>query len=217
MGARMGGVIKAFGVTVRGNADLAIGAVSGLTIGNALLDFFASQQASTLIGSIAQFIAQVVVTRVATQRLYPEPFPPRVGGFFLLSILTSVGVVAGLAMVILPGLYLAARWLVAGPVMLVERDGVIEAMRRSWVITAPLAWPICWLLAVLWAPALLVVFIGSFWAEMFNGAASESTNLAVLALTYFAMASASVASWIAAVAAFGLLDPKIGGSSGTLA
>ncbi len=196
---------KALGTTVRGNADLAIGAVGALTVGNVLLDCFASEQVSMLTGSVAQFIAQVVVTRVATQRIIPEPFPPRVGGFFLLSLLGSIGVLTGLAIVILPGLYLAARWLVAGPVLLVERDGVIQAMRRSWVITAPLVWPIAGLLLILWAPAVLAVFGAGTSAEMLYAVIPEITEVMVLGLVYFAMAIASVGSWLAAVATFGLL------------
>ncbi len=208
-GLNFSDLTNALSATVRGNAGLVIGAVGGLTIGNVLLDRFTPAQASALIGNMAVFAAQVIVTRVATQRLGPEPLIPRVGGFFVLGLLGGIGVLAGLVFAIVPGLYLAARWLVAGPVLLVERDGVVAAMRRSWSITAPVAWPLSCLLLMLWVPAVLVAFGGGFLAGLFYSAGSETTDLAISAVAYFVMASASVASWLTAVATFGLLRPQV--------
>ena len=205
----LGGLIGALGQTARDNASPALGAVGALTIGNVLLDRFASAQASALVGNMAVFGAQVIVTRIATQRLVSEQLMPRVGAFFLLGLLGGIGVLAGLVFAIVPGLYLAARWLVAGPILLIERDGVVAAMRRSWIITAPLAWALSGLLLMLWAPTAIVTFGAGFLAGMFHGAASETADLALLTLTYFALATASVASWLTAVAMFGLLQPQL--------
>lgn len=203
--ARLGELVEALGVTARRNAGLAIGAVCGLTIGNSLLDYLVSQQLSNLIGSVIGFVAQVVVTRVATQRIVPEPFPPRVGGFLLLSLLGTLGVLAGLVCAVLPGLYLAARWLAAGPIMLVERDGVISAMRRSWGITAPVAWPLCGLLLILWAAACLVVFGAAVLVNLSDVEPYGTAKLIIQGVVYLAMFIALVGSWLAAVSTFGLL------------
>lgn len=209
-GIALGRLIEAFRATARDNASLAIGAVAGLTIGNLALDSFASQQASTFIGSIAQFMAQVIVTRWAMQRRTGAPLPPNVAGFFLLNLLGSIGVLAGLALLVLPGLYLAARWLVAGPILLVEREGPIAAMERSWHLTAPMAWPLATLLALLWVPALLLAFGGGLLATFaYEEAASQTNELIVSGLLYLMMSVVSVASWLAAVAAYNVIRPEI--------
>lgn len=210
-GTDLGELIDAFGATVRANATLAIGAVVGLTIGNALLDRFASAQASTLIGSFAGFAAQVIVTRLAMQRREAESIAPNVAGFFLLNLLSTIGVLTGLVLLVLPGLYLAARWLVAGPILLVEREGAIAAMRRSWQLTAPIAWPLASLLALLWVPILLVAFGGGILAaSALEDATTQTGDLAMSVLIYLAMFAASVASWLAAVATYDVLRPQLG-------
>lgn len=45
----------------------------------------------------------------------------------------SVIIIAGLFLVLL--VYVAARWLVAGPILVAERLGPIQALRRSWRLT----------------------------------------------------------------------------------
>lgn len=207
-GPRLGEMMEALGATARRNAGIATGAVCGLTIGNSLLDCFASQQLSNLIGSIIGFVAQVVVTRMATQRMVPEPLPPRVGGFLLLSLLTTAGVLAGLVCAVLPGLYLAARWLAAGPIMLTEREGVISAMRRSWRITAPVALPLCGLLLMLWASTCVVVFGGALLMNLSEDIPHGATELVIQEVAYLATFTALVGSWLAAVSTFGLLSAR---------
>lgn len=202
-------LMRSFRDTARANARLAIAVISTLTIGNVLLDRFASPNVSMLIGNLAIFAAQVVVTRLATQRLVTEPLMPNVAGFFGLGIIGSAGVLAGLIFAILPGLYLAGRWLIAGPVMLVENNGVIAAMRRSWIATGPLAWSLSGLLLLFWTPAAIAAFGEGFLSGFFHGNESDGIAIASTLVTYLAMFAASVSSWLAAAAAFGLLCARV--------
>ena len=202
-------LIKSFVATARDTAGLATAVIGTLTIGNVLLDRFASPQMSMLIGNLAVFAAQVLVTRLATQRFVPEPLTPRVAGFFLLGIVGSIGVVVGLALAIVPGLYLAARWLVAGPIMLVERDGVTAALRRSWNITAPLKWSLCGLLLLFWTPVALTSFGAGFLAGLLRGDEHDAIVIGSSLVAYFSMSGALVASWLAAAATYGLLGRKL--------
>lgn len=209
-GTDLGGLIAALGATVRANAVLAIAVVAAMTIGNLVLDSFVSERASTLIGSLVGFAAQVIVTWQAMQRREKETLPPNVAGFFLLNLLGNIGVLAGLVFLVLPGLYLAARWLLAGPILLVEREGAVAAMRRSWHLTAPMAWPLATLLALLWVPPLLVAFGGGALAVTVSADISNQViELAVSGLLYLVMSVVSVASWLAAVAAYDVLRPQI--------
>ena len=49
-----------------------------------------------------------------------------------LSILYTLGVVAGFIAIILPGLVIMARWSLAQPMMLARGDGVTQALGASW-------------------------------------------------------------------------------------
>ncbi|MEM7700801.1 MAG: hypothetical protein AAF251_02580 [Pseudomonadota bacterium] len=59
---------------------------------------------------------------------------PRTGiaSFFGLSLIHSLGVLIGLVLVVLPGIYLMARWLPAFGRLLVSDEGVVRALGWSW-------------------------------------------------------------------------------------
>jgi len=50
-------------------------------------------------------------------------------------ILSVLGVGVGLLMLVIPGIFLMICWMVAVPVQVVERAGVIQSMSRSWNLT----------------------------------------------------------------------------------
>ena len=56
---------------------------------------------------------------------------PRVGRLGVAGILAVLGVVAGLLLLIVPGLVLLTWWILIAPVIVLERRGVIEAFGRS--------------------------------------------------------------------------------------
>ncbi len=55
----------------------------------------------------------------------------RLGSLFVLSLLASLGIVLGLVLLVLPGLYLAGRWFVAAPAMLAEGQSASQGLSRS--------------------------------------------------------------------------------------
>jgi hypothetical protein len=52
-----------------------------------------------------------------------------------LCIVQSVAIAVGLALLVVPGLILLGMWVVAAPVMMVERLGVIDSLKRSAELT----------------------------------------------------------------------------------
>lgn len=52
--------------------------------------------------------------------------------YFGLSILYTLGVAAGLFVIILPGLVIMARWALAQPMMIARGDGIMQALGSSW-------------------------------------------------------------------------------------
>jgi hypothetical protein len=61
---------------------------------------------------------------------------------FLIALLTTLGFVAGLVLLIVPGVILAVMWTVAGPACVVEHAGMWQAFKRSTDLTRGYRWPI---------------------------------------------------------------------------
>lgn len=90
-----------------------------------------------------------------------DAFLPYIG----LSVLYTLGVGLGFILIILPGLFLMARWSVASPLLLVRGKGVIKAMKDSWEQTKGNEFPI--IIAVV---LLMILFVGiSFGAGIVFG------------------------------------------------
>ncbi|MFC3099666.1 hypothetical protein [Altererythrobacter lauratis] len=53
-------------------------------------------------------------------------------GFLGLAVLTFLGVAIGFVMLVIPGLIIGARWLMAPSIYVDQGRGVFEAMRESW-------------------------------------------------------------------------------------
>ena len=90
-----------------------------------------------------------------------DAFLPYIG----LSILYTIGVGLGFIAIILPGLFLMARWSIATPLLLVRGSGAIKAMKDSWEQTKGNEFPI--IIAIV---LLMILFVGiSFAAGMMFG------------------------------------------------
>lgn len=75
------------------------------------------------------FLYEAVLARTGLRsRGADDAFLPFIG----LAIITALAVMAGFVALILPGLYLIARWSVAAPVLIVGGKGPIKAMQDSW-------------------------------------------------------------------------------------
>ena len=56
------------------------------------------------------------------------------------TLVAAIAVFAGLIACIVPGLYLAVRWAMAVPALLVEGRPVMESLRRSWTLVERRWW-----------------------------------------------------------------------------
>ncbi len=75
-----------------------------------------------------------------------------------LGIIVGVGVVLGMMLLIIPGIYLALRWAVAAPVLVVEKLGIFPSIGRSAVLTQNHRWAILGLV-VLYVIMIFVLYI----------------------------------------------------------
>ena len=128
-----------------------------------------------------------------------------VSGFFsylAMTIVSSAGVLAGLAILLVPGLVLFMRWFIAAPVLIARGEGPIQALKSSWELTRGYAITI--FVAGIPASLLLFGFV------VLVGRAVDGKTV-VLALLMNATGEVfSVLSIAMAVAVFGLLDRASG-------
>ncbi|HET6526174.1 hypothetical protein [Sphingopyxis sp.] len=96
---------------------------------------------------VLQAWATLTILRMAGVEL-PQQTSLRIASVFGVGLLFGLGVGLGLLLLILPGIYLAARWYLAVPTLLAEDMGVSEALSASWDRTEQY-WLSCAIVAVL--------------------------------------------------------------------
>lgn len=81
---------------------------------------------------------------------------PYLGAVALASILAGIAIVIGLALVIVPGLYLITIWAVIVPVIVIERSGAIAAFGRSRELVRGRGWHVFATLVLVYVILLVV-------------------------------------------------------------
>lgn len=114
----------------------------------------------------------------------------------LVSLLAVLGILAGLVLLIVPGLMLLTIWAAVIPVVVIERPTGIGAFRRSQELVRGHGWPVFGLIALVAALSLVVIFAvtlitvglgetaGSF-VQLVVGAALAPIVTLVTAVLYF--------------------------------
>lgn len=134
-------------------------------------------------------------TTLAILRLAGADTPPsarlRVASVFGVGLIYGLGVGLGLLLLILPGIYVAARWFVAVPILLAEDVSASEALSASWDRTEQY-WLSCAILAV-----------GAFIVQLLPaaGVTLASGNVGARWAIVVVMNAVSQAGWLFGVAA----------------
>ncbi len=79
-------------------------------------------------------------------------------------LLAGVGIALGFVLLIVPGLFLLTRWVLVTPVVVLERLGATDALRRSWHLVKGHGWTVFGVIVVTVLLALVaqVLFISVF-------------------------------------------------------
>lgn len=117
--------------------------------------------------------------------------------FFGLSLLSGFAVFVGFILLIIPGLFLIARWSIAQPLVVARGDRVMQALGESWERTRGNEFQI--LMAML---ALLVLFIGIVIA---GSALFEKTDAIGIAVTQAGSSAMSAVGLAMGTALYGLI------------
>jgi hypothetical protein len=194
----VGALLRSTLALLRGNAPLAAAAFAAMIakdVASDLLPHF--RTLAGLLGLLVPPFFQYELTLAALGRCgfaVRGHGPRRFWALVLLLIVSGLGIVLGLALLILPGLYLAVRWSVSVPVLIAERVGVIESLKRSGEQTKRRFWPILAVLALTWLLAGFLVVP----AELLLGEGKIAQTL----VTSAEISMALIFGWHAAVAIY---------------
>ncbi|MEO5773203.1 MAG: glycerophosphoryl diester phosphodiesterase membrane domain-containing protein [Sphingomicrobium sp.] len=196
---KAGQVLGAMIVETTRNMAVAAVAVAGLTAID-LVSVQLSIQGSMIISGMASLTSQYFVTRFALDRagLLPAGFTGRFGSFWGMNIVTNLATVLGLLLLIVPGLYLAARWFIAAPSILAEDRTAGEGMGESWERMKGSVWHVL--------AAILVLYLSGFGLAMAPQffVAEDNLPMALQIFSSFASSVTIVLGWLMAVGAYRL-------------
>lgn len=127
---------------VMGIAPLFLGMSGGMIYGNGYVIF-------TLVTAIVTMAASIIVQGAlifgaiedfnGRKATWQECFSVALRYFFPLlglGILVSLGVFLGFILLIIPGVIVWLGWMIAAPVLIVEKKGITDSISRSWELTA---------------------------------------------------------------------------------
>lgn len=121
--------------------------------------------------------------------------PGRVASYIGQGIVTGLGIAVGLCLLLIPGLFLYARWIAVVPLIIGDGRTMGEAMRLSWQRTEAATIPIMGCVAICWAVfAAALLTMGFTYPEY--GPAPLVAAIAANLLFFFALAL----GWLLAVA-----------------
>lgn len=128
---------------------------------------------------------------------------PRIGALFILSLIFTFAVIFGLLLLILPGIYLAARWWAAVSVMYATETNATEALALSWEKSANHVPAISLALVILQIPAILSITLFYFVMD------DMSTMPLLMSLVENVLASVSqILTWISGGVTYMLLGAR---------
>jgi hypothetical protein len=181
------------------NAGVALGSIAGLTVLNVLVDQVPRSGANFLSNMISIGLEYWLI-RQALERRDRLDGRAGFGSLFGLNLLSGLAILVGFLLLIVPGIYLAARWAAADAALLSEGEGISAALGKSWEVTASHIWPIVGALLVVYVPIFSVSSaLGYSMGDTIPVVISAVTNL----LTFTGLAF----GWLMGIAIYALLQP----------
>ncbi len=152
--------------------------------------------------SIAGFAAQYILTRRVMRRdgLLMAGVSGAVAAMFGLGIVSNLAIGLGFLLLVVPGWWLAARWIAAVPVLFAEEPGVMAALDISAARMRPMIPAAMVAILIVYLP--FAVAMAWFVLE-----GDVETSAATSVLTNLAMSVSQVGAWYLAVAAYRLTRP----------
>jgi hypothetical protein len=181
-------------------AGLLVVASPGLALVALLIDLVAG---TLFTGMVVELVADVQDgRRDSSPGQLLRAASPVLGQLILVGIIAGIGVVIGLILVIVPGLYLITIWSVAAPVVVLERPGALAALGRSRELVRGNGWQVFGVILVLY------VVVGAISFLLEAAAESAGSGVGIVVRVIVGVLTAPLAALAAAVLYF-----ELGGSA----
>ena len=147
---------------------------------------------------------------------------PYIGAVALASILAGIAIVIGLALVIVPGLYLITIWAVIVPVIVIERSGALAAFGRSRQLVRGRGWHVFATLVLVYVILLVVDIVlglifsalphvlGSGLSQVISGTLISPFLALVVTLVYYRLSASAPGTPVAGETYGGYQQPPQG-------
>ncbi|MEM8694456.1 MAG: hypothetical protein AAGE05_00355 [Pseudomonadota bacterium] len=147
-----------------------VAAAAGYTVIELSVDDSTAFSLQNLFSFVVLYLQILVIVRLAREKGLldgrdHEDGSPTLGGYFRAfgqSILWTLGVIFGLVLLVIPGIWLMTIWFVVLPVLLVENENVMDSFGRSKALVTPHFWKILLLvliLALVYVAAAVALFL----------------------------------------------------------
>lgn len=120
----------------------------------------------------------------------------------LQAILIALGIALGLLLLILPGLYVASRWYLAGSILILDGGGRRAAMERSWRLLEA-HWPAALALSIIMA----ALSVGPFWLAGYMSGFFGGEEFLMQFILNLCSSTGIVGGYLAAVALLTVIEP----------
>jgi len=170
------------------------GSLPNLVIGLAGLSLHATEQIANsldqLVGAVTNAILQGAVIHLTLRSLedgevsWTQSMSVGLRTWWSLlrvGFLLGLGVILGLVLLVVPGVFVGVMWCVAAPALIVERLGVSRALSRSAELTKGHRWKVLALLAIFWAVAIVLIIVISGLIGMMAPASAAALVAGVIA------------------------------------
>lgn len=147
------------------------------------------------------FLQYWLIAALLDELGWNRPSGGRFGGYFVLGIVTMLGYLIGLVALIIPGIYLATRWSVAGPVLIASNKGIFEALGESWRMTRGHAEAIFLVMLAVYGPGIVLAIVGTM------GSGLDGFRLAGVVAANAGFTLTTVGGSFLCVAIYSLVEP----------
>jgi hypothetical protein len=199
-----GRLFNELGNQLRQNAMVALIALIFLVGGNLIIDQMG--KSSAFAGGFLELAVQLYIIRAALKKanLLPADSKPKLWTFWWMSVMSALAIMLGCVLLIVPGVYLAARWFVAGPIVIAEDRSATEALRESWQRTRSSVWHLVGATFVVFGGGLAVAILPSIIIPQ------SARGISFDATTYLVMFAAYICGWLMQVGAYAMITSTEG-------
>lgn len=139
---------------------------SGQDAFNALMRYYSDHWPMLLLANIINMVGYIAIYRLLFDR-HRGTVGSAIGGalpilpmYFIMTLLTTIAVGAGLALLILPGLYLLGRLVISGAAMVAEgHRSPIAPISRAWALTRGRGWAVAGLVIIVILAGIVLSFV----------------------------------------------------------